>query len=189
MISLDFLFARSPLAEDCFISHLAESKRTTREALTKILILLRLHLPRRKFAVCVCQMEQKTKRNPPNAKRNIWVLFFLFRFFFFRTHLAKNARTKREARKIFLGFSFSARNWQKTRAQGAKRKFFVVSVFLFQITFSRKRRHEARSAKNFFWGVFFFSSHLEEGPGTRQGAGTAPRKEKRKKKKRFATQP
>ena len=203
------------------------------------LILLRLRLSRRKFSVCICRMEQKTKRNPPSAKRNLWVLFFLyglqhrmdiirkhtarcakyifllsffssnlaegaitrrearfffwFRFFFFRTHLAKNAGTRREARNFFFGFSVSARTWQKARAQGAKRKFFVVSVFLFQITFSRKRRHEARSAKKFFWGVFFFSSHLEEGPGTRQGAGTAPRKEKRKKKKkkkkRFATQP
>ena len=121
MISLDFLFARSPLAEDCFISHLAESKRTTREALTKILILLRLHLPRRKFAVCVCQMEQKTKRNPPNAKRNIWVLFFF------------------------------------------------VSVLLFQNALSKKRRHEARSAKFFFW-FFCLSSHLAEGAGTRREA-------------------
>ena len=120
--------------------HLAFRRKQTHDARSAnknfwLFILLRLHLPRRKFSVCICRMEQKTQRNPRSAKRNIWVLFCFVRFAC--AGWTEDASTMREAQKQFLGFLlFFAvcirRMEQKTPAQCAKRK----KNFCFGFSFS-----------------------------------------------------
>ena len=138
MFSLDFLFLSSPLAEDSFGSHFAEGKRTTREPLIKIsgssFFCDCFCRTKKKLAVCVCRMEQKTQaQSAERQKKNLGSSLVCC---LHSPDGAEDASTMREAKQIFFGFFFFWRiafaGWSRSCKHNARSavKHFHVLLFL-----------------------------------------------------------